>query len=409
MPRFPVALPCSSSDRIPLETAESLRGPSNKTSDPSITPPAAPCRSEGAGSCSTTEQGRLLGAVPPASKKPGLAVLPNCHAEQTFAVEVRKASDELGGAGPGSGTPPLISSVQCVLKYRGAAGELRVRVHTWSAAFGDPPLDEEAAAVLLSGLALGDLRRGRPVAEVRAELEGRCRQGGAPGAPERLARYVSGMLWSDAFRVDAGQHSRADLFAHARSRLEALPVPLVVAFYSPRLVAALDAAACATGDEGGAPVQVAPGRRVPSDDGLCLLEDGRSILLWVGPAVDPAKARWLQGLSGAVEGWAGWPPEAQADPTLKAWSERLPGLVAKARAECGLPFARVRVVPQHESADPRPDSAFTQWVELAVLPAPVAPSKPDSSHLTRSTIPFLSALFVACSGEGEENYSGWDP
>ncbi|CAK0852163.1 unnamed protein product, partial [Prorocentrum cordatum] len=42
--------------------------------------------------------------------KPGLAVLPNCHAEQTFAVEVRKASDELGGAGPGSGTPPLISS-----------------------------------------------------------------------------------------------------------------------------------------------------------------------------------------------------------------------------------------------------------------------------------------------------------
>ncbi|CAK0797400.1 unnamed protein product [Prorocentrum cordatum] len=43
---------------------------------------------------------------------------------------------------------------------------------------------------------------------------------------------------------------------------------------------------------------------------------------------------------------------AEADPTLKAWSERLPGLVAKARAECGLPFARVRVVPQHESADP---------------------------------------------------------
>jgi len=101
-----------------------------------------------------------------------LLVVPNCHADQTFAVTIDMEENV---------TPDPVLCVQSALLYTNCEGERRIRVHTWAATttqnFNDimNSVDVQATACLLSNVALQTCKD-QTMAEGRNKLNTVCQQ-----------------------------------------------------------------------------------------------------------------------------------------------------------------------------------------------------------------------------------------
>merc|ERR1712083_492509 len=103
-----------------------------------------------------------------------------------------------------------------------------------------------------------------------------------------LPLYIMGMLKSSAFR--STNDVTADLRTYIWNRLGGMTVSQMVAYYYPRMMALHNIPdTCGVPDEQGhitLPDMLNLTRDSMTLDGVYLLEDGDTILLWIGKAVD---------------------------------------------------------------------------------------------------------------------------
>lgn len=219
-----------------------------------------------------------------------LLVVPNCHADQTFAVTIDLEENA---------TPDPIICIQSALLYTNSEGERRIRVHTWAAAttqnYQDitQSIDVQATTTLLSHINL-DHSKETNLPEGRNKLNSFCQQIVQAGntvqceALQFLPLYIMGMLKSPAFR--GGAEIQVDQRTFIWSRLETLTVSQLVAYYYPRLLALHNISdKCGVPDENGhvlLPDMLNLTSESMQQDGMYLLEDGEVMMLWIGRAVD---------------------------------------------------------------------------------------------------------------------------
>lgn len=220
-----------------------------------------------------------------------LLVVPNCHADQTFAITIDMEENA---------TPDPVICVQSALLYTNSDGERRIRVNTWAAVTTQNSndimnsVDPQAATVLMSNIALETCLK-KSFAEGRNELNTKCQQIVQANnvvnsdTLQFLPLYIMGMLKSPAFRgtTDIG----ADLRTFIWMRLETLAVSQLTAYYYPRLLALHNVPDhCGTQDEHGnvtLPDSLNLTKDSMTQDGIYLLEDGEAMLIWIGRAADP--------------------------------------------------------------------------------------------------------------------------
>eukprot|EP00438_Fugacium_kawagutii_P008578 Skav214143 [mRNA] locus=scaffold1645:177217:194553:- [translate_table: standard] len=208
-------------------------------------------------------------------------------------------------------TPDPVLYVQSALLYTNSEGERRIRVHTWAAMttpnFNDiiGSIDVQASAVMMSHQALAQSLNTNQT-EGRNKLSSFCQQVVQAGnmAPQSdalqfLPLYIMGMLKSAAFR--ATNDISADLRTFIWMRLETLSVSQSAAFFNPRLMALHNAPEeCRMVNEHGQ-IQLPEMLNLTSEsmtqDGVYLLEDGESIYMWLGRAVDSSFLQAVFGVS----------------------------------------------------------------------------------------------------------------
>jgi len=276
-----------------------------------------------------------------------LLVVPNCHADQTFAVTIDLEENA---------TPDPILCIQSALLYTNSEGERRIRVHTWAAAttqnFQDiiQSIDVQATTCLLSHINL-DHSKETNLPEGRNKLNSTCQQIVQAGnttsceALQFLPLYIMGMLKSPAFR--GGADIPPDLRTFIWSRLETLTVSQLTAYYYPRLLALHTISdKCGVPDENGhvmLPDMLNLTSESMTQDGVYLLEDGEVMMVWIGRAVD-------SGLLQAVFGVPSFEQldVAQAEAALgtqgNPLSEKVKNIIRQIQVERPVPYMQPIII-----------------------------------------------------------------
>lgn len=321
--------------------------------------------------------------------------VPTCHEDQAFTVVLEREESQ--------GASPLLC-VQAALLYTTARGQRRIRVHTWGAVATSclntaaRSVDVEAALGVLAASTLERTRR-RGLHAARNQLVAQCGQlvhtGQRAGteAMKQVALHALGLLKSPAFRLSA-EASAAELRPLERARLATLPLEHLAACCHARLVAlhpclgeALRGAGRPEGEQLAAELdrlRLSAGSLSP--DGIYLLENGSSLLLWAGQDADPALLRAAFGEAARAGGlaappaaaapavaaaaWGGAAAPAAPAPVAEGWGAedllaeraaagepvavRLAGLLAQARAERPAAFLPLRLLRPGD----RGESAF---------------------------------------------------
>lgn len=293
-----------------------------------------------------------------------LLVVPNCHADQTFAISFDMEENV---------QPDPVLCVQSALLYTNCEGERRIRVHTWAGLttqnYADiiASVDVQATTAMLSQVALEHSLKTNLV-EGRNKLHTQCQQivqastvNPNSEALQFLPLYIMGMLKSQAFR--ATNDISADLRTFIWTRLETLTVSQMAAYYYPRMMS-LHNAPDST-DEHGRPTlpeMLNLTSESMQQDGIYLLEDGETMMMWIGRAVD---AGLLQGIFGA-------PAFDQLDPAAaevafvqgglpdtplarKVW-----GILQQVRTERPVPYMQLKVI---RCGDPLEARFFASLIE----------------------------------------------
>jgi len=221
-----------------------------------------------------------------------LLMVPNCHVDQTFAISIDMEENV---------NPDPIFCVQSALLYTNSDGERRIRVHTWASLttqnYADiiGSIDVQATTTMMSQIALKHaLKHNLP--EGRNMLQTTCQQFVQAGnvcpnveALQFLPLYVMGMLKSPAFR--GPNDITADMRTYIWMRLENLMVTQVAVYYYPRMFSLHNIPdSCGIPDENGCvvlPDMLNLASESMTQDGVFLLEDGETINVWIGSAVDP--------------------------------------------------------------------------------------------------------------------------
>mmetsp|Transcript_31268 Transcript_31268/g.56012 ORF Transcript_31268/g.56012 Transcript_31268/m.56012 type:complete len:954 (-) Transcript_31268:52-2913(-) len=286
-----------------------------------------------------------------------LLVVPNCHCDQTFAIQIDMEENV---------TPDPVLCVQAALLYTNCEGERRIRVHTWAGLttpnFSDiiGSIDVQATCAIMSHVGL-DQSVKTNLPEGRNRLTTMCQQIVAASnvvpqneALQFLPLYIMGMLKSGAFR--ATNDIPADMRTYIWNRLETLSVPQTSAYYYPRMMALHNAPdLCATPDQLGRitlPDMLNLTSESMTQDGVYLLEDGDQMLIWLGRAVD---AGFLQAVFGASSFEQLDPASAEAvigtrgDPT----SNKLANILRTIRSERTMPYMQLHVVRHGEPKETR--------------------------------------------------------
>lgn len=218
-----------------------------------------------------------------------LLVVPNCHADQTFAVTIDMEDNV---------NPDPVLYIQSALLYTNSDGERRIRVHTWASPttqnFNEilNSVDVQATTLMLSHMAL-ETSLTHSLNEGRNKLQTQCQaivQSMAQSETMQfLPMYIMGMLKSAAFR--GGTEIGADMRTAIWSRMETLSVPQLSSYFYPRLLTLHDMPPhVGVEDENG--VVVLPDKQnltkdIMTQDGVYLLEDGEIMMIWIGRSVDP--------------------------------------------------------------------------------------------------------------------------
>uniref|UniRef100_A0A7S4UIX6 Uncharacterized protein n=1 Tax=Alexandrium monilatum TaxID=311494 RepID=A0A7S4UIX6_9DINO len=293
-----------------------------------------------------------------------LLMVPNCHTDQTFAISIDMDENV---------TPDPVFCVQSALLYTNSDGERRIRVHTWASlttqSYQDivGSIDVQATTTMLSQIALKtSLKQTLP--EGRNQLQAQCQQivqagNVCPGveALQFLPLYIMGMLKSPAFRAtnDIG----ADLRTYIWMRLETLMVSQMAAYYYPRMMALHNMPdGCGVPDEHGSvtlPEMLNLTSESMTQDGVYLLEDGDTMYVWIGRAVDTAFVQAVFGASSfdqldgnAAAGVIG----TRGDPL----SSKIGHIIRQVRLERPLPYMTLSVI---RTGDPIEGRFFASLIE----------------------------------------------
>jgi protein transport protein SEC24 len=218
-----------------------------------------------------------------------LLVVPNCHADQTFAVTIDMED---------SVNPDPVLYIQSALLYTNSDGERRIRVHTWASPTSQNfneilnSVDVQATALMLSHMAF-ESSLNVSLNEGRNRLQTQCQAIVQSMAQSEMMQflplYIMGMLKSAAFR--GGNEIGADMRTSIWMRLETLSVQQLSSYFYPRLLA-LHGMPPHVGveDENGAvvlPDKQNLTKEIMTQDGVYLLEDGEIMMIWIGRSVDP--------------------------------------------------------------------------------------------------------------------------
>jgi len=292
-----------------------------------------------------------------------LLVVPNCHSDQTFAVTIDMEENV---------TPDPILCIQSALLYTNSDGERRIRVHTYAMVttqnFGDiiNSVDVQATTAIMSNMAIEhSLKTTLP--EGRNKLNTQCQQivqaanTAKSEACQFLPLYIMGMLKSSAFRAtnDIGYDQRT----HHYMRLDTIGVSQLSAYYYPRMIALhnLDEASGNMNEHGfiTLPGMLNLTSESMTQDGVYLLEDGESILIWIGRAVD---VNFLYAVFGVQSVDQVDPVTAEA--VLAQRSEPLAtkvlNILGQVRTERAVPYMQLHII---RHGDPTETRFFASLIE----------------------------------------------
>lgn len=292
-----------------------------------------------------------------------LLVVPNCHADQTFAISVDLEDNA---------NPDPIMCVQSALLYTNCDGERRIRVHTWAAVtspnFTDVvnSVDVQATITLLSHIALSQSLQ-TTLSDGRNKLQQHCQQivqtNNVSNAEtlQFLPLYIMGMLKSPAFR--STNDLTADLRTFIWCRLATLSVSQLASYFYPRMFGLHDMdETCGVADAEGRvvlPTMMSLTSESLTQDGIYLLEDGESILIWIGRAAD---ANFLQNVFGMPSfdqfdsNMAGDILGTRGDPL----SNRVGSIIQQVREERFVPYLQLHVIRHGE---PKETKFFASLIE----------------------------------------------
>ncbi|OEH78605.1 transport protein [Cyclospora cayetanensis] len=246
-----------------------------------------------------------------------LFVLPTVNEDQSFSVSLELDETATPGA------TDNILSLQAALLYTNSDGERRIRVHTYCIPLTQnmqeiaASMDPEATAALMLQHSM-DLSLRAKVADGRSYLQNLCVQlmsalqlpaaghsayGAQPSLQNngeqlrRLAFLIMGMLKSPAFR--STKDVTNDMRVYAWHRLASVPLSQLVAYWCPRLFSLTDWGPTEGSLDGNAEVILPPSIPLTSEsmtqEGAYLIENGESMLLWVGKSVP---SEWLLAVFG---------------------------------------------------------------------------------------------------------------
>lgn len=302
-----------------------------------------------------------------------LLIVPNCHSDQTFAITIDMEENV---------TPDPVLFVQSALLYTNSEGERRIRVHTWAALttqnFADivNSVDVQATTALLSYTAIEQSMK-TTLAEGRNKLHTQCQQlvqdgNMVPTAEglQFLPLYILGMLKSAAFRPN--NDTPADFRTYVWSRLGSLNVSQLAAFFYPRMLALHNMPEnCGIPDEHGRvtlPNMLSLTSEQLSQDGMYLLDDGESMLLWIGGAVDP---NFLQRVfsTSSLEQLDTNAAEAALVNSGDPVAARVAQVIRQVRAERPAPYMQLNVIRHGEQ--PKEARFFASLIEDKTQALPI--------------------------------------
>ncbi|CAD7935197.1 unnamed protein product [Amoebophrya sp. A120] len=232
-----------------------------------------------------------------------LLTVPNCHRDFNFAITV-EMEDNVS----------VVDSqcfVQAALLYTNHEAERRIRVLTYCMVASNnhaelvQSVDPQTTASILAHVAV-DRALKQSLQEARTFLTSSCThmiQSSAhiqdQGNFAFLPLYIFGILKSNAFRAGPGPDLRFDVRAATWTKLSTIGIDKCASLFVPRLIAVDDLSdPIGVEDENG--LTVLP-QKLPltgaslRPNGAFLLENGDSMLLFIGAEVDPA---WLSGVFG---------------------------------------------------------------------------------------------------------------
>jgi len=276
-----------------------------------------------------------------------LLVVPNCHADQTFAVTIDMEENI---------SPDPILCIQSALLYTNCEGERRIRVHTWAATTTQNfteiinSVDVQATCALLSSIAMETSVK-QNLAEGRNKLTTICQQvvqANNVANSESLAflpLYVMGMLKSAAFRGtnDIGADARTFVWM----RLETLAVSQLTAYYYPRMMPLHNLPAdVGVQDEQGRvtlPDVLNLTKESMTQDGIYLLEDGEAMLIWIGRAAD---TNFLQAVFGNanIDEIDTAQAEASIGTAEDPVSQKVGAILQQVRTERPVPYQQLHIM-----------------------------------------------------------------
>jgi protein transport protein SEC24 len=233
-----------------------------------------------------------------------LLVVPNCHSDQTYAITIEPVENE---------QPDPTVCVQFALLYTNSEAERRIRVHTIQLVSSPAihevigSIDPEAAAALVGHVAVeeslkANLSAGRNFIHTVTQSTVAC----APGVDglQNLALYNLGLLKSLLFRATT------DVFADQRiaqwSRFASAPLSIQSALMYPRMfplhsLARDDGEVDESTGRVTLPTQLPCSAEQMTQDGVFLLEDGESMIMWIGTGTTPETLYDLFGVQSVAQ------------------------------------------------------------------------------------------------------------
>lgn len=287
-----------------------------------------------------------------------LLVIPNCHSDQTISIAFDMEENV---------TPDPVLCVQSALLYTNCEGERRIRVCTWAGVTTQncndiiSTVDVQTTTTMLSHISLQH-SLSTNLAEGRNKLQETCRQlvqasNMAPQveALQFLPLYIMGMMKSAAFR--ATNDIYPDMRTYIWMRLETLNVSQLSAYYYPRMMALHNMPnSVALPDENGQctlPDLLNLTSESMSQDGAYVIDDGESILMWIGREINPAFLQSVFGVAAfnqleqaeGLDGMVG----TRGDPL----SNKVAAVLAQIRSERAVPYMQLKVIRCGDQFEPR--------------------------------------------------------
>ena len=281
-----------------------------------------------------------------------LLVVPNCHSDQTFGIVIEPVENETAD--------PNIC-VQFALLYTNSEAERRIRVHTMQLVSSPNAgeiyntMDPEPLVSLLGNLAMeesikSNLSAGRNLVHTTVQQIATTATSACEGLPN-LAMFALGLLKSSMFR--ATNDVLADHRVALWSRFESIPLGMQTAQLYPRMFALHNLDSEPGGTVDGESGRVVLPNQLPlsvdqmTQDGILLLEDGESMMMWLGTAVSPDVLYSIFGVNAINQLNLETAEEAMSAANQSGLGGKISAIVQQLRQDRSPPYMSLSILP-HE-------------------------------------------------------------